>query len=234
MKDPDNYFTYEKKEISNLIIFSFLLGIMFSFDQWDAEKLKVGLVHLTLSAILVFIGLVLFTSTQKYFAHKQGYSHKSEFSYQWLSASLLFAVVSFGSWMIPLGYGAQYEILTRQRLGKFRYGLNFWTMAMISMTGVIALFLSALIFKILNVLFSSYLFFQGTKIMLFLAIFSMLPLPPMIGSYLFFSSRKIYVLLFSLIVLSAILIEIFPVIVALLIAAVISAIIFILFTYFET
>jgi len=227
----EKYYIYGKKEIINILFFSLAFGLLFSFDQWIS--IKSGFVNLLLSGFLSFVGLFFFTFAQKYFAYRSGYSHEAIFSYPWILFSVALVLISNGLFIIPLGYGAQYELLARQRLGKFRYGLNFWSMAMISMTGVAALFLLALLFKALTLYNPAYLFTQGIRVNLLIAIFSMLPLSPMIGTYLFFASRKAYVFLLSLIVFSAILLNTFSIAAAIAIALILSLIILGLFAYLD-
>ena len=98
--------------------------------------------------------------------------------------------------------------LAGHRLGWFRYGINYWAIALIAFAGPLASILFAIAFKFIGGYVSNALIQKVIIFNISYAVFSMLPIPPLDGSKIYFGARMLYAFGISGIVAAAVLLYI--------------------------
>lgn len=188
-------FKFTGEELRALIFGIVVMAIIFSFNEWGdkAFDLGVGLKNLFNALLIATLSLVVHHSMQRVAALYAGFKFEYRYWMYGLLIGLIVAFVSRGNLMFLAPGGIIAYHMAGHRLGAFRYGLNYWNMALAVLSGPLANIALAVIFKLLlyvfphNVLLSHALVFN-----LLLAVFTMLPIPPLDGSHLMFASRLTY------------------------------------------
>jgi len=223
------YFTFSKDEVLAFIISSLVIGFMFAFRHFT-------LVNLVLAIGIVFVSLFFHVAIQKIAALHDGYGIEFKIWWTGLLIGLVITFITNGRiWWAVFPGGVVFSMLARHRLGKFRYGMNYWPMGIIAFAGPIASIVFATIFKNINlyVLGNGFPLFDQIFIFnLVLAAAQMLPIPPLDGHYMFFASRSTYAFLFATIVFYVVLVlglQIFSWVWAIIIGAIIWLVYYIKF-----
>ncbi len=189
------YFRFNNDEIKGLLITTLILAICLSFRQWgygETVDVYYGLKNLLNTFVIVFLAILVHVSAQKVYALHIGY--KAEYE-MWLSGLIisLFLTVLTNGYLYFLAIGSfVLHFLHGHRLGYFRFGLNYFAMAIVALMGPLANLILALIFKYAMLFSSSPLLPRAMSINLLIAIFSMIPIPPFDGSKVFYASRYLY------------------------------------------
>lgn len=187
------YFTFEKKEIQGIIFTSLIFGFCLAFSNFSIFNLLVSII-IAISSIFIHI------SVQKIVSIKIG--HTAEFQPFWYGTlfCLIITFITNGKlWWIIVPGGITTSIIAKQRIGKFRFGLNPVDMAIIGLSGPVANIIFGSIFQNIT-LYTPLNSVWITNIFLFnlaYAIFSLFPIPPLDGISILFASRLIYVLVFA-------------------------------------
>ncbi|HLD00626.1 MAG TPA: hypothetical protein VJC39_02685 [Candidatus Nanoarchaeia archaeon] len=204
-----DFFTFSKPEIGGLALAIVVTAFIFSFRDWgsgDYFDLALGLRNLLVMILITGITFLFRLSLQKTYALREGY--KSEFKV-WLAGLVIALVVAFMSLgIIPLVLvgGLTSALMIRQRLGEFRYGFSLGDGAVISIWGICANIVLAILFAIgAYISPESYFFSKGLMLNLIMAFCSLLPFPQLDGLNLFFGSRNLYYTSIVMTVLAAIL-----------------------------
>lgn len=202
------YFRFSKEEIKSLLLASVIIGFIFTFRDFT-------LFNLICAILIIAISIAFHVSAQKISALYVGFG--AEFKLWWygLLISLVICFISNGTvWWLILPGGIIFSMLARHRLGRFRYGLNYWPMGVIGFSGPIASIVLGTIFKNIEL----YIFHATVPLLhnififnLVFAVCSMLPIPPLDGHYMFYGSRPWFAFLFGTIATYAILTIIFGV-----------------------
>ncbi|MEE9525267.1 MAG: hypothetical protein V3V78_01520 [Candidatus Woesearchaeota archaeon] len=188
------YLSFTKEEFLELAIAALLFGFVFAFRQWSVPNLFV-------SILIAGLSVLFHITAQKIAALHYGY--KAEFKVWWvgLIIPLIFVFISNGTlWWLIIPGGLTFSLLAGLRLGKFRYGLNYEAMGVISLIGPVASIVLATIFKQIDIWFfasSSVIFHNIFIFNLAYAVCQLLPIPPLDGHYLFYASRLTYSFLFG-------------------------------------
>ncbi|MBR9692267.1 hypothetical protein GOV06_05790 [Candidatus Woesearchaeota archaeon] len=188
------YLTFSKDEALSILISALVLGFVFSFQEWSVTNLFIGI-------LIAGLSLLFHITAQKIAALKVGF--KAEYNLWWfgLLIPLILVFVSNGRlWWVIIPGGVSFSLLAGLRLGKFRYGLNYWPMGVIGLIGPIASIILATIFKQIDIWFfasSSIIFHKIFIFNLAYAVCQMLPIPPLDGHYMFYASRMWYAFLFG-------------------------------------
>ncbi|HLC19790.1 MAG TPA: hypothetical protein VJK72_02650 [Candidatus Nanoarchaeia archaeon] len=203
------FFAFSHTEIKDLAIATVVLGFVFSFRDWGSGgvDILVGVRHFLTTVILAALSLFVHESAHRIMALLIGY--KAEFKLWWggLLASLILVFISNGRIPLALPGGVVNAILIRQRLGEFRYGLNYWENGLIALYGPLANLALAFVAKVfLNFFPDSFLFEKLLFLNIVMAICTMLPIPPLDGMSTFWGSRVVFVLAFVGILTSGVLI----------------------------
>ena len=188
------YFRFSLDEVKSIALASLLIGFMFAFKDFTVSGLVYGIIVVALS-LLFHIGV------QKIMALYMGFEIDFKLWWYGLLIGLAITFVSNGKvWWLVLPGGITFSILARHRLGKFRYGLNYWPMGIVAFSGVIASVVFGTLFKNIE------LYILGTQMPflhnififnLVLAVCSMIPIPPLDGHYMFYASRMWFTFLFG-------------------------------------
>lgn len=203
------FFAFSHTELRDLAIATVVIGFVFSFRDWgsDGVDIVLGIRHFLTTVILAAFSLFVHESAHRIMALMIGY--KAEFKLWWggLLASLIFVFISNGRVPLALPGGVVNAILVRQRLGEFRYGMNYWENGLIAMYGPLANLALAFFAKVfLNFFPDSFLFEKLLFLNIVMAICTMLPIPPLDGMSTFWGSRVVFILSFTGILASSILI----------------------------
>ncbi|MBD3355318.1 hypothetical protein GF361_05020 [Candidatus Woesearchaeota archaeon] len=188
------YLSFSKDETLTILISSIIIGFVFAFRQWNITNLVV-------SILIVALSFLFHITTQKIIALHYGY--KVQYKIWWpghiIPLILVFATNGRAWWLIIPG-GISFSLLAGLRLGRFRYGLNYGTMGVVSLMGPVASIVLATIFKQIDVWFfagSSVVFNSIFIFNLAYAVSQLLPIPPLDGHYLFYASRLTYIFIFG-------------------------------------
>ncbi|HLC74230.1 MAG TPA: hypothetical protein VJH88_00060 [Candidatus Nanoarchaeia archaeon] len=203
------FFAFSHTELRDLAIATVIIGFVFSFGDWGGESVDifVGIRHFIITLFLAAISLFFHEAAHRVMALLIGY--KAEFKLWWggLVASLIIVFISDGKIPLALPGGVVNAILVRQRLGEFRYGLNYWENGLIALYGPLANLALAFFAKVGLAIFpESYFLNQLLFLNIIMAICTMLPIPPLDGISTFFGSRVVYILAFIGILASGVLI----------------------------
>jgi hypothetical protein len=200
------YFRFNMDEVKSIIISSVIIGFVFALRNWTDATIG----DFIISVLIVLVSVIFHASLQKVLAIHIGFNAEFKLWWQGIFIGLIVSIASMGKvWWLILPGGVIFSFMARHRLGKFRYGLNYWPMGWIGFTGPVASIILGTIFKNIE------LYIAGAGIPLFHSIFvfnlafavtSMLPIPPLDGHYMFFASRPWYAVLFGTVFAYAILV----------------------------
>ena len=223
------YFRFSADEIKSFIATAILLGFMFSFREWGAGAFDVraGFFNWFNSIIVVAFALFIYLSAQRLMAIRKGYRVEYKMWFYGIIVALLITFVTRGNIVLAfIGTTLIYH-LEGHRLGKFRYGLNYKDLGVISLMGPLAVLILAMVFKIISkFLVESPLVNKMLLVCLLIACLSMLPLPWIDGGNVFFASRLLWVFSFVSILVASVLLYVYSSILGIVIAAVFVGIIF--------
>ena len=191
----NDYFSFEKKELSVLISAVFLTAFMFSFRDWGGESFQFwqGFGNLIVVSIIVAVSFFVRFSWQKIYALKEGYVAQFKGWWAGILIALVLTLITNGRAPLVLIGAVVSSFMVRQRLGEFRYGHSYLDNAKISFHGVVANLVLAVIFAI-GLYFSpdSYFFSKGLLLNWIMALCAAFPLPQLDGLNIYFGSRPLY------------------------------------------
>lgn len=196
------YGSFSFMELRAFLIGMFVVAFIISFKEWGVEKfdLMFGLRNLVRALIIVSISMFLHIFAQKVVAVLNGFKMEYRLWSYGLAIGLVLAFVTKGSiWVLAPGGMIIYH-LAGHRVGAYRYGINFWPLAVTALVGPMTSFVFAMLVKFLTFQVFSMETEFFTKMIgfnLWLAFFTMLPIPPLDGYHLFFASRLLFVFLFG-------------------------------------
>jgi hypothetical protein len=207
------YFKFTPLEIRSLIITILVIAFIISFDEWGYGKVfnvKVGLFNWFNAILIVALSFLVHISVQRVWSLGTGY----RLEWKMWSFGLLFGLIiafltaPFGRvfWVILPG-GFIVHHMAGHRLGWFRYGINYWALGLIAVTGPFATIFLAAIFKSLSGVVVNSLIQKVIVFNIAYALYSMLPIPPLDGSRTFYGSRMLYAFSTAGIVAAAILLN---------------------------
>lgn len=204
------YFKFTPLEIRSIIIAILVIAFIISFSEWgkgNVFNVKVGLFNWFNAILIVALSFLVHISAQRIWALGIGY----RVEWKMWSFGLLFGLImafltNGGLWLILPG-GIIVHHMAGHRLGWFRYGINYWAVGLIAVTGPFATILLAGIFKALSGIVVNSLIQKVIVFNIAYALFSLLPIPPSDGSRTFYGSRMLYAFSTSGIVAAAILLS---------------------------
>lgn len=197
------YFRFSENEITSVLVAGIILGFIFSFADFS-------FFNLLIAVIIALVSLLFHVSAQKVFSLKIGYDVDFHLSWYGLLFGLIVVFLSNGSfWWVLFPGGLTFSLIARHRLGRFRYGLNYWPMGWVAFSGPLASIVFGTFFKNINL----YLLGSPVPVLdqifvfnLVLAVCTMLPFPPLDGHYMFYASRSWYLILFSAVTIYTVLV----------------------------
>jgi len=197
--DVKKKFRFNRDEIKGIALAIIILGFCLGFDDGqETFRLAYWLFHLVNSLLLMTLTVLVSISGMKLYGLHKGYMVEFKPWYFGLAITLIVTILSNGFlWWIMLPGGLVVHHLAGQRLGKFRYGINYYDLAWISLAGPLAnIILATLIknidlylpFLVINTEFLATVFLVNWVY----AFFTFLPIPPLPGTNMLYASRLTY------------------------------------------
>ncbi|MEM4755857.1 MAG: hypothetical protein QW594_01870 [Candidatus Woesearchaeota archaeon] len=206
------FFRFHPKEFYELLVsiavIAFIWGFddgqpVFSLTHWLSNYLEVFLI--------VSISFFVHVSAQKLLGLWHGYRIEYHFWTTGLLIGVIVALLTKGALPLLLPGGILFYHMSKQRIGEFRYGLNFFQCGIAATAGPVGNVLFAMFAKTMQ-----WIFFPQSPFLdqlywfnLVFAMFMMLPLPNLPGIAMFFGSRLTYVLFFGMIFSYVLLVALF-------------------------
>jgi hypothetical protein len=205
------HYAFSKLEFREFLIVAVIVGLALGFDDGQPTfELMHWLVNLAICIGIAFFTVMVHISAQKGMSLLKGYMLEYKLFLYGVLGGALVSLVSFGRIVLFPAFELIFSHHEGLRLGRFRYGLNFFEMATVVMMGPIANFLLAIVLKILYSVFPSFILYNALKLNVLYAIANMLPIPKTAGSYLFFGSPALFFWVFAPITLAGVLVLFVP------------------------
>lgn len=177
---------YSNEEIRGLVIASFLIASLFVLTKnYTVVSSYIILKDIFKYFIYGAITVVLSRTVQKFFGLRIGFNINYSIWLPGILISLIMTLLSAGQFMVMLTGTSVASINKKLRLGKYKFGLNYWELGWIMASGPIFSLMLAWFMK---------LFFLNDFVLInvIYAISCMLPIPNNDGIYLFYGSRWTY------------------------------------------
>ncbi|MBW3022956.1 hypothetical protein KY308_02545 [Candidatus Woesearchaeota archaeon] len=217
------HFKFSPEEIKSFLVTIVFLGFMFSFREWgvDSFNAAAGFFNWFNTVLVVCFALLVYISAQRLMAIRKGYRAEYKMWFYGLIIAFLVTFVTRGYIVLAFVGTAIISHLEGHRLGKFRYGLNYKDLGVISLMGPFSAIVLAVIFKIIStILPNSPLAGKLFVVCLMIACFNMLPIPWLDGGNVFFASRLLWVFSFVALLVAAVLLYFYASVLGVIIAAV--------------
>jgi Zn-dependent protease len=225
------YFPLEGFEKRGLLITILILSFIFSFRDWGIERFDVsmGFRNLIITIFVVIIAFLVREITHRTISVWLGYKSQYKAWILGLVIGLVVAFVSNGRLLFIAPGALVITHIAIHRLGKGYYETSYKHLGWIAMSGAIANMLFAVILKSLHVATGYPWFFKAMMINIWIALFDMVPVPPFNGSRTFFGSRYVYVFVLGSLIGCAVLLAYLSGIVPIIGAAILGALILLVF-----
>ena len=204
------YFKFTPLEIRSIIIAIVVVAFIISFSEWgkgNVFDVKAGLFNWFNAVLIVALSFLVHISAQRIWALAIGYRVEWKMWSFGLLFGLIMAFLTNGGFWLVLPGGIIVHHMAGHRLGWFRYGINYWAVGLIAVTGPFATIVFAAMFKALSVIVVNSLIQKVIVFNIAYAIFSLIPIPPLDGSRTFFGSRMLYAFSVSGIIAAAVLLS---------------------------
>lgn len=204
------YFKFTPLELRSLIIAILVIAFIISFSEWgkgDVFDVKAGLFNWFNAILIVALSFLVHLSVQRIWSLGTGYRLEWKMWGFGLLFGLIMAFLTNGMIWVILPGGFILHHMAGHRLGWFRYGINYWAVGLIAITGPVASIFLAAIFKSLTAVVVNPLIQKLIIFNIVYAIYSILPIPPLDGSKTFYGSRMLYAFSTAFIVAAAILLN---------------------------
>tara|TARA_Y100000031_G_C8232943_1_gene391848 strand:- start:561 stop:1313 length:753 start_codon:yes stop_codon:yes gene_type:complete len=203
------YFRFTPLELRNLIITILVIAFIISFREWGevSFNFKLGLFNYFNAILIVALSFLVHLSVQRIWSLGTGYRLEWKMWGFGLLFGLIMVFLTNGLFWLILPGGFIVHHMAGHRLGWFRYGINYWAVGLIAVTGPVASIFLAAIFKSLSAVIVNSLIQKVIIFNIVYAIYSILPIPPLDGSKTFYGSRMLYAFSTAFIVAAAILLN---------------------------
>jgi hypothetical protein len=204
------YFKFTPLELRSLIIAVLVVAFIISFAEWGYGtnfSFRIGVFNYFNAVLIVALSFLVHISVQRIWSLGTGYRLEWKMWSFGLLFGLIMAFLTNGGFWLILPGGFIVHHMAGHRLGWFRYGINYWAVGLIALTGSIATIALAAIFKALSAFVFNSLIQKLIVFNLVYAIYSILPIPPLDGSRTFFGSRMLYAFSTAFIIAAAILLN---------------------------
>ncbi|MBI5393107.1 M50 family metallopeptidase [Candidatus Woesearchaeota archaeon] len=193
------FFKFTPREMFELAITIIVVGFIFAYnDKQEVFSTTYWIYNLLKMILIVAIAVITHEIGHKVAALYIGMRTEYQMWPTGLLIGILFTFITNGKWYVVLPGGMLLHHLSIQRIGHFRYGLNYFTQGILAAMGPLTNLLFATFFKTLSLFGIFPEFFDTmTFINLYYAVFTMLPLPRLDGLHLFFGNRLTYVFVFG-------------------------------------
>jgi len=203
------YFKFTPLEIRSLIIAILVVAFIISFRDWGIAgfSFRSGLFNYFNAILIVTLSFLVHISIQRIWSLGTGFRLEWKMWSYGLLLGLIMVFLTNGLFWIILPGGFIVHHMGGHRLGWFRYGINYWAVALIAATGIFATVFLIALFKALSVFVVNSLVQKAIAFNIAYALYSLLPIPPMDGSRTFFGSRMLYAFSVFFVVASVILLS---------------------------
>ncbi len=205
------YFKFTPLEIRGLITAILVIAFIFSFREWGYGSdfnLRIGMLNFFNAVLIVALSFLIHISVQRIWSLGIGYRLEWKMWTFGLLFALIMAFLTNGAvWWLILPGGFIVHHMAGPRLGFFRYGINYWAIGLIAVTGTFATILFVAIFKAISGFVFNSLIQKLIAFNIAYAICSVIPIPPLDGSKTFYGSRMLYAFSTSAIISAAILLK---------------------------
>jgi len=204
------YFKFTPLEIRGLIISILVIAFIISFSEWgygDVFSFRIGLFNWFNAILIVALSMLVHISVQRIWSLGTGFRLEWKMWSFGLLFGLIMAFLTNGLFWVILPGGLFVHHLAGHRLGWFRYGINYWAVGLIAVTGPLASIFLAAIFKSISAVVVNSLIQKIIIFNIVYAIYSIIPIPPLDGSRTFFGSRMLYAFSTAFIIAAAILLN---------------------------
>ena len=205
------YFKFTPLELRSLIIAIMVVAFIISFREWGYGtnfSLRVGLFNFFNAILIVALSFLVHLSVQRIWSLGTGYRLEWKMWSFGLLFGLIMAFLTNGLFWLILPGGFIVHHMAGHRLGWFRYGINYWAVGLIAVTGPFATIILVAVFKALSGFVVSSLIQKVIAFNIAYALYSILPIPPLDGSKTFYGSRMLYAFSTAGIVAAAVLLSI--------------------------
>ncbi|MBN1386704.1 hypothetical protein JW968_07100 [Candidatus Woesearchaeota archaeon] len=229
------YGLFSAEETKYLVISILVLGLVVGYDDgrpvFNAALWSFNLLN---SVLIVALTILVNQIGHRIAALSIGLRAEFKIWYAGIIFALIIAVVTRGKfWFLLVPGGIIVHHMMGHRMTYFRYGLNYWAIAMVATGGILANVMLALFLKIIMATpLANPLVEKALLVNIVYAFVNMLPIPPLDGSHLFFSSRATYSWVFGFVLGLCLLLYFTNFWLSLLGAVVIGTIVWIMFLYF--
>ena len=205
------YFYFTPLEIRSLITAILVIAFIFSFREWGYGSdfnLKIGMLNFFNAVLIVALSFLIHISVQRIWSLGIGYKLEWRMWTFGLLFALIMAFLTNGAvWWLIFPGGFIVHHMAGHRLGYFRYGINYWAIGLIAVTGTFATVFLITIFKAISGFVFNSLIQKLIAFNIAYAICSVIPIPPLDGSKTFYGSRMLYAFSTSAIIAAAILLK---------------------------
>jgi len=198
------YFKFTPLELRSLIIAILVLAFIISFRDWGVRGFNIGDFN---AVLIVALSLLVHISIQRIWSLGTGYRLEWKMWSFGLLFGLIMVFLTNGLFWLILPGGFMVHHLAGHRLGWFRYGINYWAVGLIAVTGTVGTIFLAAIFKALSGFVINSLIQKVITFNIVYAIYSIIPIPPLDGSRTFFGSRMLYAFSSAFIIAAALLLN---------------------------
>tara|TARA_Y100000310_G_scaffold342247_1_gene444628 strand:- start:37198 stop:37953 length:756 start_codon:yes stop_codon:yes gene_type:complete len=189
------YFKFTPLEIRSFVIAVVVTAFIISFGEWGYGSdfsVRVGLFNWFNAILIVTLSFLVHISIQRIWSLGTGYKLEWRMWSFGLLFGLIMAFLTNGLFWVILPGGLIVHHMAGHRLGWFRYGINYWAVGLIAITGVFATVFLIVLFKVLSAFVVNSLIEKVIAFNIAYALYSLLPLPPLDGSRSFYGSRMLY------------------------------------------
>ena len=178
--DVKHFYHFSADEYKDLISTIFFVSAIFFLFKWrgtDLQTTAYGIFYFIFILIIVAITVYIHEAAHKAVAIQRGFF--ATFN-PWPAGGVIGILVSFvtaGLFPLLLLGGAKSKIDPQLRLGKFRYGQNYWAMSKISIAGPAANLILVWLLEPVFLYTQNPFVFTIIQLNLLMAVFSLLPLP---------------------------------------------------------
>lgn len=189
------HFRFSPAEIRAIAATILVIAFIISFAEWgegSAVDVSAGAVNL-INAIIVTALTILFRVTVQRIASLHiGYRLEYRIWTWGLLLGIAMVIITRGNLWIVIPATFIVHHMAGERIGWFRYGLNYFAIGMIGLWGPIANMALAMFFKVIDSVISNPLTEKAILLNVVMALITMMPIPPLDGSKLFWGSRMAY------------------------------------------
>ncbi|RLE42265.1 hypothetical protein DRJ48_03870 [Candidatus Woesearchaeota archaeon] len=205
------YFLFKRSELKGFVIAALVMGFVLGFDDGQPEfVLSYWLFNLVNSILIAGLAVLVNISAQKVASLAKGYLLEFKLFLYGLAGGVVMGLASLGRVVLFAPFELVFVHHEGLRLGRFRYGLNYFEMGTVAATGPLASLMLAILFRYLYTLHPSFVLMNAVRMNALLAIGTMLPIPKSIGSYVFYANLTLYTIVFSLVTFIGLLLLIAP------------------------